>query len=149
MPPRAFRIVEEKGGARSVARRVRRGLIAYNQSRVGAPKYRDLVLSARDSSGKVAGGLVGQLYWNALYVELLWLDAAARGSGTGSRLMREAESIARREGRELIYLNTYSFQAPGFYRRLGFRSVGRIVDYPRGASRIFLVKRLRRRRARG
>ena len=34
-------------------------------------------------------------------------------------------------------------QAPGFYRRLGFRSFGRIPDYPRGASRIFFVKSLK------
>ena len=60
----------------------------------------------------------------------------------GRRLMRRAEAIARRAGKQLIFLNSYSFQAPGFYRKLGFRSFGRIRDYPRGESRIFFVKNL-------
>ena len=136
------RIVEEKRAARAVAVRIRRGLIAYNAAKVGAPAYRRLVLSARNAAGRIVGGLAGELYWNALYVELLWVEEGARTSGIGSRLMQEAEKRARRAGKDLIYLNTYTFQAPGFYRRLGFRSIGRIRGYPRGASRIFLVKRL-------
>jgi len=137
------RIVGEKRHAGAVARRVRAGLIAYNSKRAGRPDYRPLVLSARDAKGRMVGGLTGQLYWNALYVELLWVEEGARKSGVGAGLMREAERRARRARKELIYLNTYSFQAPGFYRRLGFRSFGRIRNYPRGASRIFFVKMLK------
>jgi len=143
MKIRAPRIVEEKRNARAVAGRIRKGLIEYNSAKAGKPAYRRLVLSARDSKGRIVGGLTGDLYWNALYVELLWLEEGARKSGAGAGLMREAEKRARRARKELIYLNTYSFQAPGFYRRLGFRSFGRIRNYPRGASRIFFVKRLK------
>ena len=137
------RIVEEKRRARAIDRRIRNGLIAYNASKVGAPKYRRLVLSARDAKGRIIGGLAGELYWNALYVELLWLKEGARKAGLGRRLMQEAERRARRAGKELIYLNTYSFQAPGFYRKLGFRRIGSILGYPRGETRIFLVKTLK------
>jgi|SRR5688572_14656056 GNAT superfamily N-acetyltransferase len=146
MPRRAPRIVAERRNAGAVERRVRSGLIAYNASKVGAPRYRRLVLSARDAEGRIVGGLAGQLYWNALYVELLWLQDGERSRGMGRSLMQEAERRARRAGKELIYLNTYTFQAPGFYRKLGFRSVGRIRDYPRGESRIFLIKELKGRR---
>jgi predicted N-acetyltransferase YhbS len=139
-------IVEEKRNARAVERRIRSGLIAYNASKVGAPRYRPLVLSARDANGRLIGGLAGQLYWNVLYIELLWLEEGERTRGLGSRLMQEAEKRARRAGKELIYLNSYTFQAPGFYRKLGFRSVGRVRDYPRGESRIFLIKELKGRR---
>lgn len=139
------RIVEEKRNARAVARRVRAGLIAHNAAQAGKPDYKRLVLSARDAKGRIVGGLTGELYWNALYVELLWLEEGARKDGLGRRLMLEAEKRARRARKDLIYLNTYSFQAPGFYRKLGFRSFGRIRNYPRGASRIFLVKDLKPR----
>src|SRR5262245_33735376 len=118
------RIAEEKRRARVLERRIRAGLIAYNASKVGAPRYRRLVLSARDARGRVLGGLAGELYWNALYVELLWLAKGARSEGLGRRLMLEAERRARRARKDLIYLNTYTFQAPGFYRKLGFRRVG-------------------------
>jgi ribosomal protein S18 acetylase RimI-like enzyme len=140
-------IVREKRNAGAVAKRVRRGLIAYNTEKAGNPEYRALVLSARDANGRLVGGLCGQLYWNALYIELLWVEDGARRGGAGRRLMLEAERLARRARKELIYLNTYSFQAPGFYRRLGFRSFGRIRGYPRGESRIFFVKKLRGKRA--
>ena len=126
---------------------MRAGLIAFNAAKAGAPGYRALVISARDARGRIVGGLCGELYWNALYVALLWVDERARGTGLGRRLMQEAERRARRAGKELVYLNTYSFQAPGFYRKLGFRSFGRIRGYPRGADRIFLVKRLRATKA--
>ena len=142
MKIRPPRIVEEKRNARAVAGRIRKGLIEYNTAKAGKPAYKRLVLSARDAKGRIVGGLTGDLYWNALYVELLWLEKGARKSGLGAGLMREAESRARRARKELIFLNTYSFQAPGFYRRLGFRSFGRIRNYPRGASRIFFVKML-------
>ncbi len=123
---------------------MRRGLIAYNTRKVGKPEYEALVLSARDAKGRVVGGLAGQLYWNALYVELLWIEDGARQGGAGRSLMQEAERRAKRARKDLIYLNTYTFQAPGFYRKLGFRRIGAIPGYPRGETRIFLVKRLRK-----
>jgi GNAT superfamily N-acetyltransferase len=145
MATRKFpRVVEEKRNARAVERRIRAGLIAYNASKVGAPDYRRLVLTARDAKGRIIGGLAGDLYWNALYVELLWLEEGMRQEGLGRRLMMEAERRARHARKDLVYLNTYTFQAPGFYRRLGFRRIGAIPGYPRGETRIFLVKRLKK-----
>jgi len=66
-----------------------------------------------------------------------------RGAGVGSGLVRETERIARRRGSRLIHLNTYSFQAPGFYEKQGFRRFGRISGSPAGESRQFYVKELR------
>ena len=59
-------------------------------------------------------------------------------------LMQEAERRARRRGSLLIHLNTYSFQAPGFYEKLGFRRFGGMEGSPAGASRHFYAKRLTR-----
>jgi len=49
-----------------------------------------------------------------------------------SLVVEEAERIARRRGSRLIYLNTYSFQAPRFYEKQGFRRFGGFPDRPRG-----------------
>ena len=81
-------------------------------------------------------------YWRESYIELLWLSARARRAGFGSRLINEAERRARRRGRRLIHLNTYSFQAPGFYEKHGYRRFGGLSGSPRGQSRHFYVKRL-------
>jgi ribosomal protein S18 acetylase RimI-like enzyme len=75
-----------------------------------------------------------------LLVELLALGPA-RGEGLGRRVMALAEEEARRRGLSGIWLDTWTFQAPGFYVRLGFTECGRIPDYPPGHDRVFYVKR--------
>ncbi len=66
----------------------------------------------------------------------------ARHGGVGRALMSELEAEAVRRAMTGIWLDTYTFQAPDFYRRMGFAEFGRIDDYPRGESRIFFSKRL-------
>ena len=83
-----------------------------------------------------------QSYWRETYVELLWLSEAARGAGLGAQLVEEAERRAQRHGSRLIHLNTYSFQAPGFYEAQGYRRFGAVSGSPRGEKRYFYVKRL-------
>jgi GNAT superfamily N-acetyltransferase len=68
----------------------------------------------------------------------------ARGQGLGQALLAKAEGLARRRGSRLIHLNTYSFQAPQFYERHGYRRFGSLSGSPKGARRHFYVKRLER-----
>jgi GNAT superfamily N-acetyltransferase len=66
----------------------------------------------------------------------------ARGQGTGSELMQMAEQLAREKDCVGIWLDTFDFQAPDFYRRHGFTECGQINDYPPGHQRFFFQKRL-------
>jgi hypothetical protein len=56
--------------------------------------------------------------------------------------LEEAEAEAARRGCRTITLDTFSFQAPGFYQKLGYRVVGVYEDCPVGFSRIYLQKGL-------
>ena len=125
-----------------MAGRLWRGLIWFNRKTAGPFHYSRTVLTARSAAGKILGGLILQSYWKESYVELLWLSAQARKHGLGRELMAEAERRARRRGSKLLHLNTYSFQAPRFYEKLGFRRFGRMSGSPKGASRYFYVKGL-------
>lgn len=71
--------------------------------------------------GVFRGGLAACRDFDTLYVEYLVVDPAFRGMDIGSRLIREAERIARAKGVRQIRLLTYSFQAPHFYEKMGFR----------------------------
>ncbi len=65
----------------------------------------------------------------------------AAGKGIGRRLMGDAEMRALERGCHSAWVDTFSFQAPGFYPRLGYTVFGEL-DYPPGHKRIFLQKRL-------
>lgn len=86
--------------------------------------------------------MILQSYWKETYVELLWVSPLARGKGYARLLMAEAERRARRRGSKLMHLNTYSFQAPGLYEKLGFKRFGGMHGSPPGDSRHWYAKRL-------
>ena len=137
------RIAVERSNAAAASRQLWKGLLRFNREQAGPFKYSRTVISARDRKGRLLGGLILQSYWRESYIELLWLSTRARGKGIGSKLIKEAERRARRRGSRLIHLNTFSFQAPGFYEKQGYRRFGGMSGSPRGASRHFYVKRLR------
>lgn len=56
--------------------------------------------------------------------------------------MRAAETEAIRRGCTDMIVSTYSFQAPGFYPRLGYRERARIQGVPGGHEDVHFHKRL-------
>ncbi|WP_406177780.1 GNAT family N-acetyltransferase [Streptomyces sp. NBC_00996] len=111
----------------------------------GTPDERELPLHvwALDSTGALAGGLVGHTWTTWLHVTYLWVDGIHRGSGLGSRLLAEAEHMATAErGCRNARLETWDFQAPDFYKKRGYEVVCVIPDYPPGITEYTLTKRL-------
>ena len=86
------------------------------------------------------GGLVGEVLWDWFYIKLLAVDPSYQGKGFGASLVEKAEEVAEERSCSGIWVNTYSFQAPNFYTRLGFKEFGRLNDNPVGHDRIFLAK---------
>ena len=136
-------VVAERSDPDAVSRALWKGLVRFNRAQAGPFRYKRTVLSVRDDKGRLLGGLILESYWRESYIELLWLSARARRAGFGSQLLKEAERRAQRRGSRLIHLNTYSFQAPGFYEKQGYQRFGRMSGSPQGESRHFYVKRLR------
>jgi ribosomal protein S18 acetylase RimI-like enzyme len=111
----------------------------------GTPAERELPLQvwALDEAGGLAGGLVGHTWATWLHVTYLWVDEHHRGAGLGSHLLSRAERTAARERAcRSARLETWDFQAPEFYRRLGYEVVCVIPDYPPGITEYTLTKRL-------
>ncbi len=73
---------------------------------------------------------------------MLWVREDQRHVGWGGRLMRAAETEAIRRGCTDMIVSTYSFQAPGFYPRLGYRERARIQGVPGGHEDVCFHKRL-------
>lgn len=112
------------------------GLSAHNAAVAGPRNSVPLALSLRDDSGALVGGLIGELKWQWLHIDLLWIDESHRGAGHGEALVAMAEQAAREHGARGVYLSTMSLQAPGFYPKLGYRECGLMEDYPVAGHRI-------------
>ena len=117
-------------------------LIAYNETRTGRNDYRPLILAIEDAQGQVIGGLWGRTAYDWLFIELLFVPESLRGRGVGAELMRRAETEAVNRGCHDAWLDTFEFQARGFYERLGYICFGELRDYPVGSARYFLKKAL-------
>jgi ribosomal protein S18 acetylase RimI-like enzyme len=102
-----------------------------------------LAFFAHDKNGDLVGGVIG--FWDGfgwLYVNSIWVAEQSRGTGLGSLLMSKIESEAKQRSCHNCYLNTMTFQAPGFYKKLGYQIFGELNDFPPGHSRLFLSKQL-------
>ncbi len=122
-------------------RAIVKGLRDFNVAVAGEFDHRPLTVTLRER-GKIVGGLAGETFWGLMFVSLLWVSDACRGHGYGSAMMDAAEKEARSRGVRNVYLDTFSFQAPGFYTKLGYREFARLDEFPAGHRRIWMTKAL-------
>ena len=117
------------------------GLIGYNNEKMGKQTYKRLAISLSERN-KIVGGIVGEVWTTVLFIQLFWIEQKLRGKDYGTKLIKAIEDEARRFGATHSYVDTMSFQAPGFYRACGYRQFGSIKGYPRGVSRHWFSKSL-------
>jgi GNAT superfamily N-acetyltransferase len=118
-------------------------LIAYNEAQVGPRNSKEFAFSVHSETGEFIGGLLGFTHWNHFFVSSVFVDQQFRREGIGRELLKRAEALALEQGCDVIYLDTFDYQAPGFYEKLGFKVFAKLEDYPTGHQRFYLVKRLR------
>ncbi|MGE8153300.1 GNAT family N-acetyltransferase [Pseudomonas vancouverensis] len=117
-------------------------LRAYNASKAEGNVPEHIALMIRDDNDDIIGGLHGRLFYQWLYIDLLVVPEQARGQGMGSKLMQMAEDLARERQCVGLWLDTFEFQAPEFYKKCGYSEIGHIADYPPGQKHYFFQKRL-------
>jgi GNAT superfamily N-acetyltransferase len=114
----------------------------YNIAQTGRDDGQELALFIRDESGEIVGGLYGWTWAGWFEVRYLWLREDLRGQRHGTQLLQAAEEEAARRGCTRVYLDSYSFQAPGFYKKLGYQEFGVLPGFPDTHTRHFLWKTL-------
>jgi len=137
-----IRIVSDPHASEGLKRVVIDHLDTYNVAVTGFQDYSPVNLFLRDQGDEVMGGLIAQIWGGVLYVRILWVSEALRGRGFGRRLMEAAEQRAVERGCRHVFVDTFSFQAPRFYERLGYRIYGQAENWPLGHTHHFLRKDL-------
>ena len=118
------------------------GISNYNKQQAGEDHHHYLCFVLQDPDQEVVGGVIGATHWDWLHIDLMWIKDEFRGRGYGQRLLAHAEDEARGRGAKNAYLDTFSFQAPGFYQKQGYQVFGELPDFPSGHQRYFLTKAL-------
>lgn len=117
------------------------GVREYNNHVMGEEVAKPLSVVARDQDGNLVAGVAGRTIYNHLLIEVVWVDKRQRGTGLGRSLMEQAEVEAKKRGCLSAEVDTLSFQAPGFYGKLGYEVVGKVAGIPKGHDRYFMLKR--------
>lgn len=117
-------------------------LYEFNAAASGVDDGRLLAIFVREGDGTIVGGMHGWTWGGTGFVQAIWVHEKLRGRGLGARLLAAAEAEAARRGCHQMHLDTHAYQAPGFYRRLGYEVVGELPGWPGNDVRVFLRKRL-------
>jgi GNAT superfamily N-acetyltransferase len=118
------------------------GLTDFNTQQAGDERGENLCFVLEDPEGEIVGGVIGAVYWNWLYINLMWVREDLRGQGFGRLLLARIETEGHSRGAKHAYLDTFSFQAPAFYKKFGYKVFGRLKNFPDGHTRFFLSKTL-------
>lgn len=119
---------------------IERALVEHNEARSEPRNYTPLTIFLRTAEGQIVGGLRGVTVWGWLFVSQLWVAEHLRGRDYGTKLMEAAEHEAKARGCLAAYVDTFSFLALDFYRKVGYTVFGQLEDFPKGHTRYFLKK---------
>lgn len=121
------------------------GMLAYHASkghiRPEKDDYYSIVI--KNNKKKTVGVIVVSFRWGAMHIQTLWIDETIRNQDWGSKLMKMVEKEAIKRNCYLAYTDTYSWQAPKFYEKLGYKIYGKLDDFPKGCCLSYFVKKLK------
>jgi GNAT superfamily N-acetyltransferase len=122
--------------------KIGQGVHEYNLQEAGDLNFQRICFVLQNPEGDILGGVIGEIYWEWFYLDLMWIQEDLRGNGYGEQLLNAVEKEAKQKGAKQVFLDTFSFQAPGFYQKFGYQVFGELPDFPPGHQRFYLTKEL-------
>jgi GNAT superfamily N-acetyltransferase len=117
----------------------------FNAKATGYVDGRLLAGCIRDDRRDIIAGFNRYTWGGCCELSHVWVHERHRGQGLGTLLIRSAEADAVARGCLRVVLATHSFQAPGFYERMGYQRKYAIEGRPRGYEDVIYVKALQDR----
>ena len=123
-------------------------IMEFNKSCVKPLRSEDKLYINRkiiDEQGKMIAGILGSVcLWDCMYIDLFWVEENYRKQGIGTQLLLEIENEAKSKHIRMIHLDTFDYQAKGFYEKNGYIVYGILEDYPEGHCLYHMKKKLER-----
>lgn len=91
--------------------------------------------------GKLIGGAIGIIQFGWYFLEELWIDENYRGNDIGTELIKNIEKCAINNNAIGVRMETWNFQAKGFYEKMGYKVYATFEDCPPGTVDYFLKKK--------
>ena len=114
----------------------------YNLTNREESKNVPIGIFYEDENKKKFAGLTGETFGNWLCIHYLFVDEHFRGKGLGSAILKATENEAKKRGCKYSFVDTFSFQAPEFYKKHGYNEVFRLDEYPYSGKRYYYTKAL-------
>ncbi|MDO4967119.1 MAG: GNAT family N-acetyltransferase [Lachnospiraceae bacterium] len=73
-----------------------------------------------EENEEIIGAITGRAYYNEVHIGDLIIDEKYRRLKVGSKLVKAVEEAYAGKGYNKITLTTFGFQAPEFYKKLGY-----------------------------
>ena len=104
--------------------------------------FEEYCFVAEDDEGEIIGAITGRAYYNEVHIGDLVIDSKYRGQNIGSKLVKAVEEEFKDTGFTKITLTTFGFQAPEFYKKLGYELEFVRKDNDPKLSKYFYLKRI-------
>lgn len=75
----------------------------------------------KDKEDNIVAGINGFCYYKCLYVDMLWVHSDCRHKKLGTALLNQAEVFGKEQGCLFSSLTTMDWEAPEFYKKLGYK----------------------------
>jgi ribosomal protein S18 acetylase RimI-like enzyme len=110
---------------------------------VGINGYTEAPISFEIRNGDILiGCIVVQMFWGQAHIKYLIVEEKYRNQGIATKLMKHVFDYAKSRGCNLVFVETMNFQAPEFYKKLGFKVEMKREGYAKNTSFYYLYKNL-------
>ncbi|MBA3724487.1 MAG: GNAT family N-acetyltransferase [Candidatus Levybacteria bacterium] len=118
------------------------GLLSHHASQGHTRTWKKFCIFLKDEVGTAYAGIIVTFTWNGMQINSLWVEESLRGQDYGTKLIEMAEDKARRRGCTIAFTDTFSWQAQGFYEKLGYKLYGKLEGFPEGNALNYYSKKL-------
>ncbi len=118
-------------------------IVAFNKS-IMSPNMEENIIRKNyviKDANQIIAGINAIIYYNSLYVDVLFVASEYRGQDLGSKLLNKVETDAKAMGSKLSHLSTFDFQAKDFYIKAGYEIFGILNDCPKIGHKSYYLKK--------